>query len=194
MGVWKPRQLFQQSDVATAEANLCRSRCAPLFFHQVDAQHRSQQDSCSLCTQPVKPLASVLIQQRPLEQQQLARAAASTPPPRRPPRHPYPMAASGAGHQRCRVPGALLAAPRRNGSSAAPWRRQSAGLGSPRRRLAAAEPSVAARALGNASRGPGSHGRRPRQTPAGSGSGPRAGGSGDSGGRRVPSCGRTGRR
>lgn len=49
--------------------------------------HRTQEDSCSLCTQPVKPLASMYIQQHLLEQQQLSRASASTPtstPPRCP--------------------------------------------------------------------------------------------------------------
>lgn len=54
--------------------------------------------------------------------------------------------------------------------------------------------SGAARALGSAPRGPGSHGHRPCRAPAGSGSGPRAGGSGGFGGGRVPSCRRTGRR
>lgn len=55
-------------------------------------------------------------------------------------------------------------------------------------------PSGAARALGSAPRGPGSHGHRPRRAPAGSGSGPRAGGSGGFGGGRLPSCRRTGKR
>lgn len=55
-------------------------------------------------------------------------------------------------------------------------------------------PSGAARALGSAPRGPGSHDHRPRRAPAGSSSGPRAGGSGGFGDGRVPSCRRTGRR
>lgn len=82
-----------------------------------------------------------------------------TPPRRSPaaPRGAYPMAASGAGHRRCRagrVPGALLAAPRL-AAPAAPQPRGGGGdaaLGCPRRsaqargsrrRLAAAEPSRA---------------------------------------------------
>lgn len=182
MGTWKPRRPFQRCNVATAEANPCRSRCAPLFFHRV------MKDSSSLCTQPVKPLASMHIQQPPLEQQQFSRASASTPTSAtsRCPRDiltPWRPAVSSTGGAAVPRP---RGAPRRNSSSGAPWRLQSSGLGSPRRRLTAAGPSGAAHALGSTPRGPGSHGCRPRQAAAGSGCGPRAGDSGSSGGRRYP--------
>lgn len=79
-------------------------------FHRVYIQHLSQQDSYSLCTPPVKPLASVRIQQHPLEQQQLARANASTPHPSTSPASPARSLPHGGRWRR--VSGMLLAAPR----------------------------------------------------------------------------------
>lgn len=110
-----------------------------------------------------------------------------------------PAAPSTGGAARAASPGhssprQQLRSPVAAGRCAGPATPRRPGQGGPRRRLAAAGPSGAARALGSAPLGPGSHGHQPRQALAGSGSSPRAGGGGGSGGRQVHSCRQTGRR
>lgn len=76
VGTWKPRWPFPAIQCGYGRGKPLQITVRPAFL---SSGHRSQQDSGSLCTQPVKPLACMYIQQPLLEQQQLSLASASTP-------------------------------------------------------------------------------------------------------------------